>query len=445
MSEPTAPSPESPNHSQNPGTNTDPRGPFATGQTYPADKSDPIVEQALKTSFSQERGHSEHEEEAGKALPQYPVRVLILFNQPVLADDHPLKESEHEVEYIVEHTRKTLLAAGMAVETLAVGRDPAVLVRELQERRPEVVFNLFEGLGDAGGTEATAAGILEWLEIPFTGCPSPALSVARDKISSKRLLAGAGLPVAGFLCLRDNRVPACPFEWPVMVKPAGQDASVGIDHNSVVSGQESLIRRVDHVLREHGGPVMVEEYLPGREFSVVVLEIQGQGLVNLPAFEIRFEREGPGVWPIFTYDAKWEMDSEDFNHTPLDIPAHIDDEMQQKLGRIAREAFEVLGCRDYARIDFRLDGLGEPRILELNPNPDLSPDACLSSTLHSCGPFSHEEFLVSLVIRAHQRGGMVRTVHGVASRAKTPDHGVSDESLLLAEKQIRPPQQAQGL
>jgi len=351
------------------------------------------------------------------ALSQYPVRVLILFNQPVLPLDHPLKESEHEVEFIVEHTRKTLQSAGMTVESLGVGRDPLILVRELQDRKPEVVFNLFEGLGDAGGTESTAAGILEWLEIPFTGCPSPALSVARDKISSKRLLAGAGLPVAGFLCLHDQRVPACPFDWPVIVKPAGQDASVGIDHNSVVSGQESLVRRVDHVLREHGGPVLVEEYLPGREFSVVVIERAGDGLVNLPAFEIRFEREGPGVWPIFTYDAKWEVDSEDFHNTPLDIPAHIDEDMHRKLGRIAREAFEVLGCRDYARVDFRLDGLGEPRILELNPNPDLSPEACLASTLEECGPVSHEQFLVDLVKRAHQRGGTSRTVHSVIPRA----------------------------
>ncbi len=368
-------------------------------------------------SFTSLENHL-HLDKKDKPLSQYPVRVLILFNQPVLPQDHPLKESEHEVEFIVEHTRKALRAAGMTVDILGVGRDPLVLVRELQERKPEVVFNLFEGLGDAGGTEATAAGILEWLEIPFTGCPSPALSIARDKISSKRLLTGAGLPVAGFLCLNDLRVPACPFEWPVIVKPAGQDASVGIDHNSVVSGQESLVRRVDHVLREHGGPVLVEEYLPGREFSVVVIERAGEGLVNLPAFEIRFEREGPGVWPIFTYDAKWEIESEDFQHTPLDIPAHIDEEMHRKLGRIAREAFEALGCRDYARVDFRLDGLDEPRILELNPNPDLSPEACLASTLVECGPVSHEEFLVELVIRAHKRGGASRTVHSMAPKAK---------------------------
>jgi D-alanine-D-alanine ligase len=395
---------------------------MADTQSMPGDGTAPIGGDACKTSTPDSNLCPSPENRTEPlvretALSQYPVRVLILFNQPVLPLDHPLKESEHEVEFIVEHTRKTLQSAGMTVESLGVGRDPLILVRELQDRKPEVVFNLFEGLGDAGGTESTAAGILEWLEIPFTGCPSPALSIARDKISSKRLLAGAGLPVAGFLCLHDQRVPACPFDWPVIVKPAGQDASVGIDHNSVVSGQESLVRRVDYVLREHGGPVLVEEYLPGREFSVVVIERAGDGLVNLPAFEIRFEREGPGVWPIFTYDAKWEVDSEDFHNTPLDIPADIDEDMHRKLGRIAREAFEVLGCRDYARVDFRLDGLGEPRILELNPNPDLSPEACLASTLEECGPVSHEQFLVDLVKRAHQRGGTSRTVHSVIPRA----------------------------
>ncbi len=337
-----------------------------------------------------------------------PIRVLILFNQPVLPPDHPLRESEHEIRVIVDHTNRVLRSSGFEVETLPLGRDPALLIRHLQERRPEVVFNLFEGLGDAGGTESTAAGILEWLEIPFTGCPSAALSMARDKSSSKRLLSGADIPVAGFLSLTDMRVPSCPFEWPVMVKPSGQDASVGIDHGSVVTGQEALIRRVDHILREHGGPVLVEEYLPGREFSVVV--IQRDGTQCLPAFEVRFERNEPGVWPIFTYDAKWEMNSADFKHTPLDIPANISSELATKLATIARQAFEITGCRDYARIDMRLDAIDQPRVLEVNPNPDLSPDACLASTLDACGPVSHNQFLVELVLRALNRGGASRTV-----------------------------------
>src|SRR5436189_7190 len=103
--------------------------------------------------------------------PTAPSRVLILFNEPVLPADHPDAESEHEVLYTVAEVEKPLLRAGFDVSRLGVRRDPTALLARVKKRRPDVVFNLFEGLADHGDTEAHVAGLLEWLGLPYTGCP----------------------------------------------------------------------------------------------------------------------------------------------------------------------------------------------------------------------------------------------------------------------------------
>src|SRR5258707_5927124 len=171
--------------------------------------------------------------------------VLVLYNQPVLAANHPDAESEHEVLDTVETVSQHLDEAGFEVARLGVGRDPAALFAGLRKHQPDVVFNLFEGIADHGSsTEGHVAGLLEWLDIPFTGCPSQTLCLARSKHLTKQLLQGAGLPTPQFFVVDDLPVPECPLEWPVIVKPAQQDASVGLDQGSVVTDQFRLSERV---------------------------------------------------------------------------------------------------------------------------------------------------------------------------------------------------------
>src|SRR5262249_12041418 len=128
---------------------------------------------------------------------RHPPRVTILYNEPVWAPDHPDAESEHEVLFTVEHVEKNLRTGGFEIDRLGVGRDPAVIL-ELRERRPDVVFNLFEGLADSSRTEGVAAGLLDWLGIGYTGSPFETLALARNKPVTKTLLRGAGLPTPEF-------------------------------------------------------------------------------------------------------------------------------------------------------------------------------------------------------------------------------------------------------
>ena len=328
-------------------------------------------------------------------------RVLVLHNQPVLPPHHPDAASEHEILYTAEMVEKALTTAGYTVGTLGVSHDPAALLNGLQRFQPDVVFNLFEGTGDDGNNEGYAAGLLQWLRIPFTGCPAQTLGLARNKALTKHLLRSAGLPTAEFMVVDDNTVPRCALDWPVIVKPAMQDASVGLDQGSVVQSQAQLEKRVAWLLERYGPPVLVEEFIRGREFNVAVVELPE--LTVLPVSEIKFVDERPGSWPIVTYDAKWRPESEDYIATPPQYPAKMPSRLARRLGDIAKEAFRLTGCRDYARIDFRVRLPGRPYILEVNPNPDFSPDAGLSGALQT-GGVPHAEFTVQLVKNALRRG-----------------------------------------
>jgi D-alanine-D-alanine ligase len=328
-------------------------------------------------------------------------KVLVLHNQPTLPEDHPDATSEHEILYTAEEVANHLAAAGYAVTQIGVGNDPAALLGALCDRRPDAVFNLFEGTHDHGQTEAFAAGLLEWLEVPFTGSPFDTLALARNKHLTKRLLRGAGLPTPEFFVVEALPVPPCPLEWPVIVKPAAHDASVGIDQASVVTSQEELEGRVAHLRKHYGGPVLVEEFVAGREFNVSVIELPDVQV--LPLYEIVFQETAPGYWPILTYDAKWRPESPEYTATPSRYPAEVSGRLAARLRALALRAYRLLGCRDYARIDFRVSPSGRPSILEANPNPALNPLAGFAVTLEAAG-WTHERFTVELVRQALARG-----------------------------------------
>jgi D-alanine-D-alanine ligase len=330
-----------------------------------------------------------------------PTRVLVLYNEPVLPAHHPDAESEHEILYTVEVVAKTLLQAGFEVSRLGASADPGVLLAGLNNVRPDVVFNLFEGTADQSENEAHVAGLLEWLGVPFTGSPFQALCLARSKHLTKHLLQGACLPTPEFFVVEDLPVLPCPLEWPVIVKPAGQDASVGLDQGSVVTDQERLEARVAYLLQSYGPPVLVEQFVRGREFNVALIE--APALIVLPISEILFVDKDPDYWPIVTYDAKWKPGSRDYEATPPRYPADVSPKLAERLEVAARQAFKLLGCRDYARVDFRVRSSGRPYILEVNPNPDFSPTAGLTGALIAAG-LTHAQFTVDLVRAALARG-----------------------------------------
>lgn len=328
-------------------------------------------------------------------------RVLVLFNQPVLPADHPDAGSEHDILDTVENTVKVLTAAGFDTRQLGVNFDPQPLLDELKSHRPDAVFNLFEGLATQTATEVSVAALLEWLNVPFTGCPSPAMALGRDKVRTKHLLAAAGLPTPPYLVADRAPAPKWAGGWPAIVKPACQDASVGIDQASVVTTQAELNARVRYVLKAYGPPVLVEGFVFGREFHVNLVEHPADGLTLLPLAEIGFT--DAGRWPVYTFAAKWHVDSDEYKATPLHSPVTLPAEAAARLKVLGERAFRLLGCRDYARLDVRMTEAGEFAVLEVNPNPYLNSLALVNG-LAAVGR-SHEAFIVDLALAAIARGG----------------------------------------
>lgn len=333
--------------------------------------------------------------------------VLVLYNEPVLPVDHPDAGSEHDILDTVADTFKILKAAGFDVTKLGVNYDPQPLLYTLSRKRPDAVFNLFEGIATQTGTEVSAAALLEWLNVPFTGCPSPCLALGRDKVRTKYILSAAGIPTPEFAVVDALPVPRWRRGWPAIVKPAYQDASVGIDQNSVVTTQKQLEERVKFVLATYGPPVLVERFIFGREFHVNIVEERaapaGTPPRVLPLCEIAFTSDKPGCWPVYTFTAKWNEQSDEYKTAPVRAPVEIPPDDFARLSLIAQRAFRTLQCRDYARIDVRMDDRGQFYVLEMNPNPYLNSLALVNGLNHI--GLCHEWLLVEMTLAAMARGG----------------------------------------
>lgn len=330
-------------------------------------------------------------------------RVLVLYNEPALPEDHPDYVSEIEVLDNVEAVRDALTGAGFEADTFAGPNDPQGLITGLRERAPDAVVNLYEGSATNNATEMYAAGVLEWLGVPYTGCSFHTLVLARSKHVAKRLFQAEGLPTSPFFVAENGPVTHCPINFPVIVKPAQQDASVGVDQNSIATDLDGLNRRITYLIEQFNQPVLIEEFIFGRELTVALVEMPE--LRILPGTEVVFLRDEPGYWPILSYDAKWTRDNPEYDGTDYHFKADLAPELEAKIADISRRAFRLLGCRDYARVDFRIrKGDDQPIVLEVNPNPDFAPDRALANNLWAAG-LGHTEFTIQLARNALARRG----------------------------------------
>ena len=217
---------------------------------------------------------------------------------------------------------------------------------------------------------------------------------------TKFLLKGAGLPTADFFVVDRLPMPECRLKYPVFVKPAEMDASVGVDQESVCIDAKTLEQRVRYVLENYGAPVLVEDFIDGREFHVAIAELPD--LHAMPPSETIFPPRPPGHRSIITYNAKWKVGTPDYEETPPIFPADLPPELARKISGHAREAYRLLGCRDYARVDFRMNAQGQPFILEMNPNPEICEDNSFINCFQGIG-LTYREFVVRLVEQAWSR------------------------------------------
>jgi D-alanine-D-alanine ligase len=329
--------------------------------------------------------------------------VIVVYNEPALAADDPDWASEAGVLESVAAVCDALAARGHRARRLGVDASLACCFDMLNDvTGGDVVFNLFEGFAGTGRGEAEITGLLELAGWRVTGSPAATLAWTRDKARTKWLLAGAGLPTPEFELIAPgeavdiDRVDRLLDAGPLIVKPACEDGSLGISSDSIVHEREAALRQVEKVRARYGG-VLVERFIAGREFNAAIVALPRAEL--LPLSEIEFAGTAEPGMQIVTYDAKWSAASDDYRSTPGRCPASVDPLTARRIGELARAAFRHTGCRDYARVDLRMDTAGEVYVLEVNCNPDLSPGAGFQRALTAAG-IAYDEFIDRLVRNA---------------------------------------------
>lgn len=292
----------------------------------------------------------------------------------------------------------SVLGPVVAIET--GDGDPAALARALRETAPRAVFNLAEAVRGVPALEPAVPALLELLGIPYTGNGPFTLALCLDKPRTKALLRGYGLPTPPWRVLEDPHGGSLEgLELPLIVKPSAMDASHGIDPDSVVHDEAAARRRAALVIERFGQPALVEQFVDGRELNVSIVD---DPPAVLPASEIDF-RLPPGAPRIVGYEAKWIEGTEAHAGTPVVCPATLEPELEAAVRDLALRAFRAVGARDYARVDLRVDREGRPFILEVNPNPDVSPAAGLARAARAAG-WRYDDLVRRFVRLAEERG-----------------------------------------
>jgi D-alanine-D-alanine ligase len=303
------------------------------------------------------------------------------------------------------------LASHPDVECEIVEALPEVALPRLMVRKYDIIFNIAEGLrGDA--REAQFPAVLEMLGIPYTGSGPWTLATALDKARTKETLAYHGVPVARFITTSDRGASLSGLlpdaEYPVVVKPIGEGSSKGVKNSSFVNNESELRREIGRVAEEYGQPAIVEEFLPGREFTVAVL---GNGAKTrvLPIVEINIGELPPDANGIYSYEVKWVYDTRE---TPLDIfscPADISTALTKEIEDLVLAAYRALDCKDWSRIDVRLDKSEKPNIIEVNPLPGILPNpednSCFPKAARTAG-ISYNEMMLAVLRAGCERYGL---------------------------------------
>lgn len=302
------------------------------------------------------------------------LKVVIIYNAPQAGRYQTLGESLAEVGVLdeVRAAEGAAIELGYDVSRLALDPPLETAISRLKNTRADVFFNLFEGFDSIPNSEAELACALEKTGVPYTGCPGSAIALAQDKAGVTALLDKNGIPTPHFQVLSPEDIPDFRLKFPCIVKPTSEHASHGLSAESVVYDKAALTTQVKRISARYGGRAMVEEFIDGREFNVTVMG--NKELRTFPISEIIFTLP-PEVPRILTFAAKWEEGSVYFKGTKPDCPAVVSEAESQKMCEMSKSIFRLIGCRGYARVDMRQDKKGDFRVLDINPNPDISPEA----------------------------------------------------------------------
>jgi len=308
--------------------------------------------------------------------------IGIVYNLPASAGAL-FSESSQDVLAQVDAIEEALARLNHPSVRIPFTRDLTAFVQQVRDHQVNMIFNLCETVDEDANLCGHPAAVFELLGIPFTGSPSTALMLTTDKLMTKRLLRATGISTPNHVVYNNSdSLHANELTFPVIIKPRLEDASIGITQESIVTDEKTLKKRIVELYRRFG-TLLIEEYIPGREFNISLF---GHPSVNLlPVAEIDFVDYPDGTYPILDYKAKWDKSSFEYQHTTRKFPGDLSVLLQRKLKMAAHVCFRVLMLRDYGRIDLRMDSQKKFYVLEVNANPCLSPDAGFAAAIEKSG------------------------------------------------------------
>ncbi|BDQ03311.1 ATP-grasp domain-containing protein [Ignavibacterium sp.] len=311
-------------------------------------------------------------------------RILVCYNSPVsifpVYNGKPGENSQQGIdlsEYSfvsqINQIVEMLSTKFQVVESFAVNRDITLLINKLNSFQPDAVVNFVESVEGITNYEYCVAALFELLGFEFTGNTAVTLGNCLNKLRTKSILKSYGIKTPEAITVEPDETLSknkIKLKFPLIMKLEEEDASIGISEYSVVNNFNQLKKHFDFLKKTYNKRVIIEEYIVGRELNVAILD----GKI-LPISEIDFTGLPENLPKIVTYDGKWIENSTYYNHTKPVCPAKLSSRIKTRIEKVALEAYRVMNCRDYARVDIRLSKENIPYVIEVNPNPDVSSDS----------------------------------------------------------------------
>ena len=330
-----------------------------------------------------------------------------LASAPATSDEYAEWDSPETIDAVAS----ALDALGEVVRLEADEDFP----ERLRAERPDIVFNIAEGLRGPN-RESHVPAICEFFGIPYSGSDPFTLSLCLDKARTKETLSFHGVDTADFAVVASmdewpelhRRLATGTLALPLFAKPIHEGSSKGITERNFCRTMGELETQITFLLDRYAQPVLVETYLPGDEFTCAVLG-NGADARLLPIVGMRFDSLPDGALPIYGFEAKWVWDRPEEPLEIFECPARIAESLRRDIERVVLSAYDVLGCRDWSRIDVRLDHEGRPQIVEVNPLPGILPNprdnSCFPKAARAAG-MSYDQLIQSCALLAAERQGV---------------------------------------
>jgi D-alanine-D-alanine ligase len=335
-----------------------------------------------------------------------PRQVAILYNRDVQVtngDPQDLLAIQCTIT-ATQNLFKALNRQGYNVLKIPVRGGLGELEKRLHSYSPKdtFIFNNCDGFNGNNLGAVQVIRLIERLGFKHTGASADSIELCINKPRCKENLQRSGVPTPRYQVF-DKAEGEFLLEFPVIIKPSVEDASMGIDLCSVVSNLEDLYRRVAYIIEEYQQPAMAEQFIGGRELAVAMW---GNEIVEiLPIAEDDYSAIANPLEHLLTYESKWKPESPYFNNIPSRIPAPLTSKEEKVVEKVAQDSFRAVGLRDLGRVDMRFEN-GIPYVIDINELPDLSPDAGFWNSVRVTG-LTYAQMVERILIHALKREGWI--------------------------------------